>query len=55
MDEIRVPRKDIYEAVKRFTREGCSVLGWSPCDRDDPNFADYIVRVERRTEIRTGE
>ena len=53
VDEIRVERDALDDKLKQLTREGMAISSIVPEDRDDPD-SDYLVRVERRTEIRGG-
>lgn len=48
MDEIRIARTDADETLKRLTREGNRILSLVATD------TEYVIRYERRTEIRDG-
>lgn len=51
MNELRVTRAALDGELKRLEREGNRIRSVAPISDDDTDH-DYVVRFERRTEIR---
>lgn len=51
MNELRCTRVVLDDELKRLTREGNMIRSVAPVTDDDVDH-DYVVRYERRTEIR---
>ena len=52
MEEIRIPRGDLDERLKRLHRDGLTFVSVRASDKDDPE-SDWLITVEPRLEIRS--